>query len=202
MTQLEQTPATDRVDENVDKSTDTVTVPQVGQPFPAFSLPDASEKLHSLSDYASKYLVLYVYPKDDTPGCTKEACDFRDNATLKAHGAAILGVSQDDAQSHDKFAEKYSLPFPLLSDDSGQFLKSIGAYGSKNMYGKITEGIKRQTFLIAPDGRLVKSWLAVKVDGHADAVVAALEKDKAPHEAANTTVTNTRVTNTTTENPA
>lgn len=152
---------------------------QPGDAFPAFDLPDAQGQSHKLGDYAGKYVVLYVYPKDDTPGCTKEACDFRDNALLKQHGAAILGVSADDAASHQKFADKYSLPFPLLSDHNAEFLKSIGSYGEKNMYGKVTQGIKRQTFLIGPDGKLVKSWLAVKVDGHADAVAAAIEKDKA-----------------------
>lgn len=148
-----------------------------GDPFPEFSLPDASGTLHSLAQYEGKYVVLYAYPKDDTPGCTKEACDFRDNAVLKAHGAVVLGISADDADSHRKFAEKFSLPFPLLSDRDAEFLKSIGTYGEKNMYGKVTQGIKRQTFLIGPDGKLVKSWLAVKVDGHADAVAEAIEKD-------------------------
>lgn len=159
--------------------TEQPTPPQVGQPFPAFALPDAQGRTHTLSDYAGQYVALYVYPKDDTPGCTKEACDFRDNAALKAHGAAVLGVSADDAGSHARFAEKYSLPFPLLSDDGAAFLRAIGSYGTKNMYGKVTEGIKRQTFLIAPDGTLVKSWLAVKVDGHADYVAAAIEKHRA-----------------------
>ena len=150
---------------------------QPGDPFPEFSLPDAGGTLHSLAQYEGRYVVLYVYPKDDTPGCTKEACDFRDNAVLKGHGAVVLGVSADDADSHRKFAEKFSLPFPLLSDEGAEFLKSIGSYGEKNLYGKVTQGIKRQTFLIGPDGKLVKSWLAVKVDGHADAVAEAIEKD-------------------------
>ncbi|RJF71154.1 peroxiredoxin [Deinococcus cavernae] len=150
---------------------------QPGDAFPDFSLPDADGTLHSLAQYEGKYVVLYAYPKDDTPGCTKEACDFRDNALLKSHGAVVLGVSADDAGSHRQFAEKFSLPFPLLSDEGTEFLKSIGSYGEKNLYGKVTQGIKRQTFLIGPDGRLVKSWLAVKVDGHADAVAEAIEKD-------------------------
>lgn len=150
---------------------------QPGDLFPEFSLPDAQGTLHSLAQYEGKYVVLYAYPKDDTPGCTKEACDFRDNALLKSHGAVVLGLSADDADSHQKFAEKFSLPFPLLSDEGAEFLKSIGSYGEKNMYGKVTQGIKRQTFLIGPDGKLVKSWLAVKVDGHADAVAEAIEKD-------------------------
>ena len=158
---------------------DSVQVPEVGDAFPAFTLNDAAGQAHSLAEYAGRYVVLYVYPKDDTPGCTREACDFRDNALLREQGAAILGVSADDADSHARFAEKFSLPFPLLSDPGAAFLRSIGSFGTKNMYGKVTEGIKRQTFLIGPDGRLVKSWLAVKVDGHADHVAAAIEKDRA-----------------------
>lgn len=152
--------------------------PQSGHPFPPFALPDADGRIHRLSDYAGRYVVLYVYPKDDTPGCTREACDFRDHQTLRAEGAAVLGLSRDDAASHQKFAEKYSLPFPLLSDPDATFLKQIGSYGPKTLYGKTTEGVKRQTFLIGPDGRLVKAWRAVKVDGHAEAVAAAIEKDK------------------------
>ncbi|WP_019585786.1 peroxiredoxin [Deinococcus apachensis] len=157
---------------------ETAPHPAPGEPFPDFALPDAEGRTHRLSDYAGRYVVLYAYPKDDTPGCTKEACDFRDSALLKAHGAVILGVSQDDADSHRAFAEKYSLPFPLLSDEGAEFLKGIGAYGSKNLYGKVVEGVKRQTFLIGPDGRLVKAWLAVSVDGHADAVAAAIDADR------------------------
>jgi peroxiredoxin Q/BCP len=161
------------------RMTDSAPTPQTGETFPAFNLQDASGRTHGLNDYAGQYLVLYVYPKDDTPGCTKEACDFRDSTPLKALGAAIVGISADDAGSHIQFAEKYSLHFPLLSDPDAAFLKAIGSYGPKNLYGKVTEGIKRQTFLIGPDGKLVKSWLAVSVDGHADAVAAAIEKDLA-----------------------
>ena len=150
-----------------------------GDAFPAFSLPDGQYRTHTLGEYAGKYLVLYVYPKDNTPGCTKEACDFRDNMTLKQHGAQILGLSMDDAESHQAFAAEHSLPFALLSDPSGDFLKSIGAYGSKNMYGKVTQGVKRVTFLIGPGGKLVKAWYAVQVDGHVGAVVKALEADQA-----------------------
>ncbi|GGK19407.1 peroxiredoxin [Deinococcus malanensis] len=149
---------------------------QPGESFPEFSLPDANGTAHGLSQYAGRYVVLYTYPKDDTPGCTKEACDFRDHALLKSLGAVILGVSRDDASSHAQFTEKYSLPFPLLSDPDAGFLKSIGSYGPKTLYGKVTEGIKRQTFLIGPDGRLVKSWLAVQVEGHADAVAQAIRE--------------------------
>ena len=161
--------------------TDTPTeVPrlQPGEPFPDFALPGADGTTHRLSDFAGSSLVLYVYPKDDTPGCTKEACDFRDNATLRAHGARVLGVSRDDAASHAAFTEKYSLPFPLASDPDAAFLREVGAWGSKNMYGKLTEGVKRVTFLIGPDGRLVRAWWVVKVEGHADAVAKAIEADR------------------------
>ena len=150
-----------------------------GDAFPAFNLPDAQGHAHTLGEYAGNYLVLYIYPKDNTPGCTKEACDFRDNMQLRQHGAQVLGLSMDDAASHQAFAAEHSLPFPLLSDPSAGFLKSIGAYGTKNMYGKVSEGVKRSTFLIGPDGKLVKAWYAVSVDGHADAVVKAIEADQA-----------------------
>jgi peroxiredoxin Q/BCP len=159
--------------------TTPATPPTPGHPFPEFSLPDAHGQPHTLSGLRGRYVVLYAYPKDDTPGCTQEACDFRDNAVLRSQGAAILGISADDAVSHADFAQKHGLPFPLLVDDAAEYLKSIGAYGEKNVYGKISEGVKRQTFLIDPDGRLVKAWLAVKVDGHADAVAEAIEHDRA-----------------------
>jgi len=146
-----------------------------GEAFPQFALPDAQGNEHRLSDYAGRYVVLYVYPKDDTPGCTREACDFRDHAALRQHGAVILGLSRDDAESHGKFTEKYGLNFPLLSDPDAEFIKRVGAWGTKNMYGKVSEGLKRSTFLIGPDGRLVKAWYSVKVDGHADQVLKALE---------------------------
>jgi peroxiredoxin Q/BCP len=147
---------------------------QPGQPFPDFALPDAEGRTHRLADYAGRYVVLYVYPKDDTPGCTREACDFRDNAELRAHGAAILGLSRDDADSHAQFSGKYGLNFPLLSDPDASFIKRVGAWGTKNMYGKVSEGLKRSTFLIAPDGTVEREWRKVSPKGHAAEVVAAL----------------------------
>lgn len=152
-----------------------------GDAFPDFALQDGAGQPHRLADSSGKYLVLYVYPKDDTPGCTKEACDFRDNMALRQHGAQILGLSRDDAASHTQFAEKFSLPFPLLSDPDAEFMRTIGSYGTKVLYGKASEGVRRSTFLIGPDGRLVKAWYAVKVDGHADAVVKAIEADRKAH---------------------
>jgi peroxiredoxin Q/BCP len=152
-----------------------------GDAFPAFALPDGEGQTRRLSDYAGSYLVLYVYPKDDTPGCTAEACDFRDNMALRQHGAQILGLSRDDARSHAAFAQKHSLPFPLLSDTGAEFMRSIGSYGVKVLYGKSSEGVKRSTFLVGPDGRVVKAWYAVKVEGHANAVVKAIEADRKAH---------------------
>ena len=152
-----------------------------GDAFPEFTLPDGEGREHSLRDFAGQYLVLYVYPKDDTPGCTAEACDFRDNMALKSHGAQILGLSRDDAGSHQAFAVKHSLPFPLLSDPSAEYMRQIGSYGMKVLYGKTSEGVKRSTFLVGPDGKLIKAWYAVKVDGHADMVVKAIEADQNAH---------------------
>nr|WP_245618261.1 peroxiredoxin [Deinococcus misasensis] len=154
-----------------------VTKLEAQQPMPEFALQDQAGKTHKLTDYRGKYVVLYVYPKDDTPGCTKEACDFRDNLELKNLGVQVLGLSKDDQDSHAAFAEKFSLPFPLLSDLSGEYITSIGAWGTKNMYGNISEGIKRTTFVIDPEGNVVKAWYAVKVDGHAESVLKTIQKD-------------------------
>ncbi len=115
--------------------------------------------------------MLYFYPKDDTPGCTKEACSFRDGlGNLKALGATVLGVSADDVDSHGKFAKKYELNFPLLADANAELAKSYGAYGDKNMYGKIFTGILRYTFLINPEGEIVKTWKKVQTETHAEEV--------------------------------
>lgn len=149
-----------------------------GQPFPDFALPDAAGQIRRLSDFAGRYLALYVYPKDDTPGCTKEACDFRDNAELRALGAGVVGVSRDGAGSHASFAEKYSLPFPLLSDPGAEFLRRAGAWGEQNRNGVMSEGVRRTTYLIGPDGRLVRAWENVRVDGHADEVAGEIARDQ------------------------
>ncbi len=150
---------------------------EVGQAFPDFALVDASGVVHTLEENRGKYLVLYVYPKDDTPGCTKEACDFRDALELRSLGAVILGVSADDAASHQDFSAKHSLNFPLLSDPGHAFMRSVGSWGTRNMYGVVTEGVRRSSFVINPDGKLVRAWYAVKVDGHADAVTKAIRAD-------------------------
>lgn len=151
-----------------------------GKKAPAFTLTDQDGKEHSLADYAGKHVVLYFYPKDDTPGCTKEACSFRDN--LPAFGkvkAAVLGVSADDAKSHAKFVKKYDLNFTLLSDEPGKDGTPVvaGKYGvwqEKSMYGKTYMGMARTTYLIGPDGKVAKRWDKVKPEGHAEEVLEAL----------------------------
>jgi peroxiredoxin Q/BCP len=146
-----------------------------GQPAPAFTLKDGAGNTVSLSDYRGRKVVLYFYPKDDTPGCTKEACDFRDShAEIADRGAVVLGVSPDDETSHAKFARKFSLPFTLLSDPEGRTAETYGVWKEKNMYGRITLGVERATFLIDEEGILRKIFPRVKVEGHLDQVLAAL----------------------------
>jgi peroxiredoxin Q/BCP len=152
----------------------------VGQAAPAFSAQDQSGSTVSLAQHAGKYVVLYFYPKDDTPGCTVEACAFRDDhSALTAAGAVVLGVSPDDAKSHTKFIAKYSLPFALLADTDNAVAKAYGAWGEKSMYGRTYMGILRSTFLIGPDGVVKHAWPKVKPEGHSAEVLAALEAVKA-----------------------
>jgi peroxiredoxin Q/BCP len=133
-----------------------------GKKAPAFTLTDATGKKVSLADFAGKHVILYFYPKDDTPGCTKEACGFRDDwKDLQKAGVVVLGVSADDAQSHQRFAAKYKLPFTLLSDPDRKVMKQYGAYGEKMMYGKKTVGVIRSTVWIGPDGKVWKHWARV-----------------------------------------
>ena len=135
---------------------------QEGKPAPAFTLEDASGKQVSLADFAGKNVILYFYPKDDTPGCTKEACGFRDDwRELRKRDAVVLGVSADGGESHRKFAAKYQLPFPLLSDPDRKVMKTYGAYGEKMLYGKKTVGVIRSTVWIGPDGKVKKHWARV-----------------------------------------
>jgi len=146
-----------------------------GVPAPDFHLPDSHGKHHSLSDYRGNKIVLYFYPKDDTPGCTREACSFRDNfGSIKAKGAVILGVSLDDEQSHRAFASKYSLPFTLLSDKDAEVSKMYGVYKLKNLYGRQTWGIERSTFIIDEKGILKKVFRKVNVEGHTAEVLKTL----------------------------
>jgi len=135
---------------------------QEGKAAPEFELADADGKKRSLKDFAGKNVVLYFYPKDDTPGCTKEACGFRDLwKDIQKAGAVVLGVSADSGESHRKFVTKYKLPFTLLSDPDRKTMKTYGAYGEKMMYGKKTIGVIRSTVLIGPDGKVRKHWARV-----------------------------------------
>ena len=135
---------------------------QEGKPAPAFTLTDAAGKQVSLGDFAGKHIILYFYPKDDTPGCTKEACGFRDDwKALQKQNAVVLGVSADSGASHEKFAAKYKLPFTLLSDPDRKVMTKYGAYGEKMMYGKKTVGTIRSTVWIGPDGKVRKHWRKV-----------------------------------------
>ena len=146
-----------------------------GKKAPAFSLKDQNGNVHRLSDYAGRPVVLYFYPKDDTPGCTKEACDFQANlSTYKPAKAAILGVSILDEKSKAKFATKYGLTFPLLADPDHEIAEKYGVWQEKSRYGRKYMGIARTTYLIGSDGKVVKRWDNVKVDGHAEAVADAL----------------------------
>jgi thioredoxin-dependent peroxiredoxin len=143
---------------------------------PAFSLEGSDGKKHSLADYAGKTVVLYFYPRDDTPGCTKEACGFRDlGASLKKSNTVVLGVSKDSIDSHKKFAGKYKLPFTLLSDPQLEVMKKYGAFGKKLMYGKTVEGTIRSTVVIGPKGEVIKQWPTVKkAENHPQEVLAFL----------------------------
>lgn len=147
-----------------------------GTKAPAFSLKDQDGKTHRLADYAGRPLVLYFYPKDDTPGCTAEACAFRDNLPRfsSAGKAAILGVSVLDEKSKAKFAAKYSLTFPLLADADHAVADKYGAWQERSMYGRTYMGVARTTYLIGPNGRVARRWDKVKVDGHADEVLDAV----------------------------
>ncbi|TVQ27533.1 MAG: thioredoxin-dependent thiol peroxidase [Spirochaetaceae bacterium] len=146
-----------------------------GDKAPAFELQDQNGKTVSLGDFAGKHVVVYFYPKDDTPGCTKEACSFRDSyADLTAKGAVVLGVSADSPESHAKFAGKYDLPFTLLSDPDKTMIQAFGAWGVKKMYGKEYEGIMRSTFVIGPDGVITKVFPKVKPADHATEILGLL----------------------------
>jgi len=146
-----------------------------GDPAPDFSLPDAGGKTYSLADLKGQRVVLYFYPRDNTPGCTKEACGFRDAyGAYQEKNVVILGVSTDDAKSHAKFTAKYALPFPLLVDRDGAVASRYGVYGLKKFMGKEYMGVTRSTFVIGADGTLEQVYLKVKPETHADTVLADL----------------------------
>ena len=147
-----------------------------GKKAPDFELAGSDGKTHTLSDYAGKTVVLYFYPKDDTPGCTKEACGFRDlHQEVQAAGAVVLGISPDPVDDHARFIAKYTLPFTLLSDPGTDVMRSYGAYGRKMMYGKEVEGVIRSTVVIGPNGIVKKHWAKVsQAETHPGKVLAVL----------------------------
>ena len=148
--------------------------PDVGDTAPAFTLPRDGGDDVSLSDFAGKQVVLYFYPKDDTPGCTKEAIGFTDMvAEFDAAGTVILGVSKDSVKKHDKFVAKHDLNIALLSDEEGDVCERYGTWVEKSMYGKTYMGIERATYLIGADGKVAQVWRKVRVPGHVEAVLAA-----------------------------
>ena len=143
-----------------------------GAKAPAFTLPDADGNKVSLSDYAGQKVVVYFYPRDDTPGCTKEACQFNDALSqFEGLGVPVIGISPDKQASHIRFRDKYGLRFPLLSDPEHKVMEKYGAWGEKMMYGKATTGVIRSTFLIDEKGKVARAWYSVKADGHAAKVL-------------------------------
>ena len=149
-----------------------------GDRAPAFSLPADTGETISLKDFKGKPVILYFYPRDDTSGCTVEACEFRDSwKDVTKAGAVVLGVSPDSPRSHQKFRTKYDLPFPLLADEGHEIAEAYGAWGDKSMYGRKYRGILRTTFLIGKNGKITRVFEKVKPKGHAAEVLAALNKE-------------------------
>jgi peroxiredoxin Q/BCP len=146
---------------------------KVGTKAPAFKAPDQNGEIKSLKDYAGKWLILYFYPKDDTPGCTKEACSFRDGfAQFKKAGIEVIGVSVDSVKKHAKFVEKYTLPFTLLADEDKKIVEAYGVWGLKKFMGREYMGTNRVSYLINPEGKITKVYETVKPEEHADEVLA------------------------------
>ncbi|PYK63180.1 MAG: thioredoxin-dependent thiol peroxidase [Verrucomicrobia bacterium] len=147
-----------------------------GDKAPEFTAPINGGRRISLADFKGKHVVLYFYPRDDTTGCTKEACAFRDHfAAFKKKGAVVLGVSVDSVKSHDKFSDKFKLPFTLVADEDKKIVQAYGVWGEKSFMGRKYLGTHRVTFLIGPDGRIKKIWPQVKPEEHAEEVLAAFE---------------------------
>ena len=154
-----------------------MSMPAVGDVAPEVALPDESGLIHRLSDQRGRWTVLYFYPKDDTPGCTVEACEFRDaNADIAARGATVWGVSPQGATSKRAFRDKYALSFPLLADEDHAVADAYGSWVEKQNYGKTYWGVARTTFVVDPAGRVARVWPKVKPEGHAAEVLAALDE--------------------------
>ena len=148
---------------------------EAGDRAPAFTLYDQDGERHRLSEYRGQTVVLYFYPRDETPGCTKQACNFRDHyAEIQDEGAIVLGVSTDSAESHRKFRDKHDLPFPLLVDENAKVATKYGAWGEKTLYGRKSIGMTRSTFIIGPNGKLTKVWKRAKAADNGEAVLKAL----------------------------
>lgn len=149
---------------------------EAGEAAPSFSLPDQDGAMHSLADYAGRVVVVYFYPKDETPGCTTQACSLRDEYDeIAATGAALLGVSTDTAASHRAFRTRHELPFPLLVDEHAAMATAYGAWGEKTLYGRKSIGMTRSTFIIGPDGRILRVWKRAKAADHGATVLKALQ---------------------------
>jgi peroxiredoxin Q/BCP len=161
-----------------------MSLPTAGEPAPDLSLPDDAGTVHRLSDRRGEWTILYFYPKDDTPGCTTEACAFRDaNDTIRERGAEVWGVSPQGGASKRAFREKFGLPFTLLADEDHAAAEAYGSWVEKQNYGRTSWGTARRTFLIDPDGRIARVWPKVKPEGHADEVLRALEEERAARTA-------------------
>ena len=159
-----------------------MSIPQPGDQAPEVALPDETGTTHRLSDRRGSWTVVYFYPKDDTPGCTTEACAFRDlHSDFTGADAEIWGISPDGSGAHAAFRAKYGLPFTLLSDEDHAVAEAYGAWREKTNYGKTYMGIGRSSFLVGPDGRVVRTWANVKAEGHAQQVREALEEARASH---------------------
>jgi peroxiredoxin Q/BCP len=143
-----------------------------GNPAPDFTLQDQNGHSVNLRDFRGQKVILFFYVRDDTPGCTKEACNFRDGiGKLKTQNVVVLGISTDSAKSHDRFAQKYQLPFPLLADENAEVAKKYGVWGKKNMYGRTFYGIIRSTFIVDENGNVAAEYRRVRVDGHFDKIL-------------------------------
>jgi peroxiredoxin Q/BCP len=157
-----------------------MSIPSTGDPAPEIALPDETGMVHRLAEQRGRWTIVYYYPKDDTPGCTVEACEFRDaNETIHARGADVWGISPQGAKSKRAFREKFGLPFLLLADADHAVAEAYGSWVEKVNYGKTYMGVARTTFLVDPEGRIARTWPKVKPEGHAAEVIAALDAAQA-----------------------